>query len=187
MADQAANRFPAKTFDAIIQARPRGTQFATQEVQAIVLALDSPDSTVCERLDSLSLIILCSIFMYSQECLAQQRGLCLLTVRLSMCKATVTYNGQNALHQNQRHTAQEVAQKQAKKMAIGRAALTQLIKGFLKKDASDKLRRWVSVTLAPMSNSSQPCQFGILALELLEDCPENLEKLRSDSAPERHW
>ena len=113
-----------------------------------MLALDSRDSTVCDRLDSLSLIILCSIFMYSQECLAQQRGLCLLTVSISMiCSVTVTYQGQRVLHRSEHDTAQEVAQKQEKKLAIGRAALTQLMKGFLKTDTSDKLRRWVNITV----------------------------------------
>ena len=115
-----------------------------QEIQAIVLALESRDSTVCERLDSLSLTILCSIFLYSQECLAQQRGLCLLGVSFSATSSpTVTYYGQGVLHRNVRDTAQDVAQKQAKKIEIGRAALTQLIKGFVKIDVSDKLRRWV--------------------------------------------
>ena len=114
-----------------------------------MLALDSRDSAVCERLDSLSLIILSSIFMYSQECLAQQRGLCLLAVCIpTICCATATYQGQRLLHRSDRDTAQEVAQKQEKKLAIGRAALTQLIKGFLKTDTSDKLRRWVNDTVA---------------------------------------
>ena len=121
-----------------------------QDVQAIVLALDYRDSTVCERLDSLSLTILCSIFMYSQECLAQQRGLCLLAVSLSTtCSPTDIYVVQRVLHRNQRDMAQEVAQKHGKKVAIGKAALTQLIKGFLKTDASDKLRRWVGMILRP--------------------------------------
>lgn len=121
-----------------------------QDVQAIVLALDYRDSTVCERLDSLSLTILCSIFMYSQECLAQQRGLCLLAVSLSTtCSPTDIYVVQRVLHRNQRDMAQEVAHKHGKKVAIGKAALTQLIKGFLKTDASDKLRRWVGMILRP--------------------------------------
>ena len=121
-----------------------------QDVQAILLALDYRDSTVCERLDSLSLTILCSIFMYSQECLAQQRGLCLLAVSLSAaCRSTVIYFVQRVLHRNERDMAQEVAQKQEKKVAIGKAALTQLIKGFLKIDASDKLRRWVGMIRCP--------------------------------------
>ena len=125
-----------------------------QDVQAILLALDYRDSTVCERLDSLSLTILCSIFMYSQECLAQQRGLCLLAVSLSAaCSPTVVYFVQRVLHRNERDMAQEVAQKQEKKVAIGKAALTQLIKGFLKIDASDKLRRWVGMIRRPLNTS----------------------------------
>ena len=121
-----------------------------QDVQAILLALDYRDSTVCERLDSLSLTILCSIFMYSQECLAQQRGLCLLAVSLSAARCpTDIYFVQRVLHRNERDMAQEVAQKQEKKVAIGKAALTQLIKGFLKIDASDKLRRWVGMIRRP--------------------------------------
>ena len=116
-----------------------------------MLALDSRDSAVGKRLDSHSLIILSSIFMYSQECLAQQRGLCLLAVSPPMTRcATATYQGQRALHRGDRDTAQEVAQKQEKKLAVGQAAVTHLIKGFLRTDTSDKLRRWVDVTVAPM-------------------------------------
>lgn len=80
LSHQTSNRFPAKTSDAIIKARPRGAHYDMQEVQAIVRALDGRDSMMCERLDSRSLNILCSIFVYSQECLAQFRGFCLLTV-----------------------------------------------------------------------------------------------------------
>ena len=92
--------------------------------------------------------------MYSQECLAQQRGLCLLAVSIStICNATATHQVQGVLHRSDRDTVQEIAQKQEKKLAIGRAALTQLIKGFLKTDTSDKLRRWVNATVAPIDTS----------------------------------
>ncbi|KAF6232349.1 hypothetical protein HO173_009454 [Letharia columbiana] len=154
--DDRVVSFPANTSEAIKQTRPPGGEYNMQEVQAIVLALECRDSTFCERLDSLSLTILCSIFVYSQVCLAQQRGLCLLA---------------KALHQDQHDSVHQAAHKQGKKMAVGQAALTLLIKGFLKHDASDKLRRWL----------------GILALELLKDCPENTEKLQSDSPEEQHW
>lgn len=121
-----------------------------QEVQAIVLALECRDSTFSERLDSLSLTILCSIFVYSQVCLAQQRGLCLLAVSLSTtCDPTVTHYVQKALHQDQHDSVHQAAHKQGKKMAVGQAALTLLIKGFLKHDASDKRRRWVGITRHP--------------------------------------
>lgn len=121
-----------------------------QEVQAIVLALESHDSTVCERLDSLSLIILCSIFLYSQECLSQQRGLYLLAVSFRQpCDSIVSYYGQRVLSRNARDTAQEVALKQRKKLEIGKVALTQLLKGFVKTDTSNKLRRWVRVAHRP--------------------------------------
>lgn len=149
--DQTANRFPAKTSEVVVQARPPGTQYGSHEVQAIVLALDSRNSAVCERLDPLSLTILCSIFVYSQECLAQQRGLCLLAVSISIFRsATATYKGQTVLHRSDRDTAEEVAQKQEKKWEIGRGALTQLFKGFLKTNTSDKLRRWVNIIVAPI-------------------------------------
>ncbi len=121
-----------------------------QEVEAIVLALEPCDSKVCERLDSLGLNILCSIFMYSQECLAQQRGLCLLAVSLSKTHIpTVAHFVQTSLHRDEGDSAWEAAHKQGKKEALGQAALTLLIKGFLKTDASDKLRRWVSISYCP--------------------------------------
>ena len=121
-----------------------------QEVQAIVLTLEERDSKICERLDSLSLTILCSIFIYSQECLAQQRGLCLLAVSLATAYSpTITHYVQKALHRDEADSAQEGAHKQRKKVALGQAALTLLIKGFLKADASDKLQRWVDVSYRP--------------------------------------
>lgn len=117
-----------------------------QEVQPIVLALEHHDSTICERLDSRSLTILCSIFIYSQECLAQQRGLCLLAVCLVTAYGpTIAHYVQEALHRDKRDSAQKAAQRQGKKIAMGQAALTLLIKGFVKTGTSDKLRRWVSI------------------------------------------
>ena len=121
-----------------------------QEVEAIVLALEPRDSKVCERLDSLGLNILCSIFIYSQQCLAQQRGLCLLAVSLSKTHvSTVAHSVQTSLHQDEGDSPREAAHKQGKKEALGQAALTLLIKGFLKAGASDKLRRWVSISYRP--------------------------------------
>lgn len=150
VSDETTNSFPANTSEAIRQARPLGAQYDMQEVQAIVLALECFDSKVCERLDSLSLTILCSIFIYSQECLAQQRGLYLLAVSLSTTYyPTHTHYAQKALHRDKGDSAQKAAHKQGKKMAVGQAALTLLIKRFLKTDASDKLRRWVCISYRP--------------------------------------
>lgn len=114
------------------------------EVQAIVLALEHGNSTVCERLDSFGLTILCSIFLHSQECIAQQRGLYLLAVSLpTIYSARVTHNVQEVLHPHNLDSARDIAYKQGKKMAMGQAALTLLMKGFLKTEASNRLRRWV--------------------------------------------
>lgn len=91
--DGEMTRLPANTSQAIKQARLLGAQHDVQEVQAIVSALDSRDTILCERLDSLGLTILCSIFIHSQECIAQQRGLCLLAVSLSTnYSLTFTHN-----------------------------------------------------------------------------------------------
>ena len=118
------------------------------EVKEIVLTLEHQDSALCERLDSLGLTILCSIFIYSQECTAQQRGLYLLAVsQPTTYSATITDNIQKALHRNKLESAQKLAQKQDKKMALGQAALTLLIKRFLKTDSSEKLRRWAGIFL----------------------------------------
>ena len=115
-----------------------------------MLALEPRDLKVCERLDSLGLNILCSIFTYSQECLAQQRGLCLLAVSLSKTHVpTVAHSVQTSLHQDEGDSAREAAHKQRKKMALGQAALTLLIKAFLKTGLSDKLRRWVGISYHP--------------------------------------
>lgn len=154
--DDSVVSFPASTSGAISGARPRGTNYDMHEVEAIVLALERRNSNFSECLDSLSLTILCSIFIYSRECLAQQRGLCLLV---------------KVLHRNEGDSAEKATQKQQKKLAVGHAALTSLIRAFLRTDPSKKLRRW----------------FGVLALELLKECPKNTQKLQSDLPEEKYW
>lgn len=164
-----------------------------EQVQAIVLALERRDSVTCKGLDSRSLTILCSIFFYSQECLAQRRGLCLLAVRSSIIyNSTVTHKVQEALHRNEPDSAQELADKQGKKMAMGRAALTLLIKGFLNTDASDGLRRWVHIsspgwTLADIlaSLGYSPWNFLRTAPKIQKNCSRirlkrNTGELRSE-------
>ena len=144
-----------------------------QEVQAIVLALERRDSVICRRLDSLSLTILCSIFIYSQECLAQRRGLCLLAVRLStIYNPTITHEAQEALHRNEHDSAQELTDKQGKKMAMGRAALTLLIKGFLNTDASDRLRRWVHISSPGWTLADILASLGYLPSNFLRTAPK---------------
>lgn len=139
------------------------------EVQAIVQALEYRDSSVCERLDSLSSIILCSIFFYSQECLAQQRGLCLLAVgMLTTYSLTVTHGVQKALHQDSAHGA---GSKLEKKIAIGEAALTLLIKGFVNIDASDRLRRWVSIICCPNGLELTLASLGYLLWNFSNNAP----------------
>ena len=171
--DVTTTRFPATTHDAVIQARPRGAEYDMQEVQAIVLALERRDSATCKRLDSRSLIILCSIFIYSQECLAQRRGLCLLAVRLSaIYNSTVTHKVQEALHRNEPDSAQELAQKQGKKMAVGRAALTLLIKGFLNTNASDGLRRWVYISSLGLTLANILASLGYLPWNFSKTAPK---------------
>lgn len=163
------------------------------EVEAIVLALQRRDSVTCKRLDSRSLTILCSIFIYSQECLAQRRGLCLLAVRLStIYNPTVTHKVQEALHRNEADSAQDLAQKQGTKMAVGRAALTLLIKGFLNTKASDRLRRWVHIsstgwTLANILASLVylPWNFSRTAPKIQKSCSRiHLKKNTGELRPE---
>lgn len=137
-------------FHAITNSRPPESLHDMLEVEAIVVALERRDSVLCERLDSRGLTILCSIFTYSQECIAQQRGLCLLAVSEPMTKLTTfTDNVQKTLHPNKLDSAQKAALKKEKKIAIGQAALTLLIKGFLNTDNSDKPRRWAGIFLSP--------------------------------------
>ena len=120
------------------------------EVQAIVLALERRNSIFLECLDSLSLTILCSIFIYSQECLAQQRGLCLLAASWSTTyDPTMTDYAQKVLHRNEGDSVEKAAHKQQKKLAVGHAALTFLIRAFLRTDPSKKLRRWVRISYCP--------------------------------------
>ena len=53
------------------------------EVEAVVSALDVEGSALCQRLNGFGAVILCSIFLHSKPCLAQQRGLYLLAVSIA--------------------------------------------------------------------------------------------------------
>ena len=56
---------------------------------------------------------------------------------------------QKVLHRNKGDSAEKATHKQQMKIEVGHAALTFLIKGFLKTDPSNKLRRWVGISYCP--------------------------------------
>lgn len=85
--DVDANSLPKGTLEVIKHRREHSSEHSKREVEAIVCALEPRDSQLCARLDSMVLIILCSVFVHSQTCLAQQRGLFLLSVRCLFCVA----------------------------------------------------------------------------------------------------
>ena len=62
--------------------RAQGSEYSVEEVQAFVRALEPCDPQLCKRLDGRSLVIICSVIVHSQRCLAQQRGFYLLAVRM---------------------------------------------------------------------------------------------------------
>ena len=58
----------------------RNEPFSIEDVSTLVAAIDVDDNVICRRLDGPGAAILCSIFLQSERCLAQQRGLYLLAV-----------------------------------------------------------------------------------------------------------
>ena len=56
---------------------------SAKETEALVGALDDDHSASCSRLDSHGFIFLLGIFFSSAGCLAQERGLYLLLVRIA--------------------------------------------------------------------------------------------------------
>ncbi|KAK0516614.1 hypothetical protein JMJ35_001217 [Cladonia borealis] len=71
-----------------------------------------------------------------------------------------------SLYHYQSDSPEKTALKRSKKLVIGKHAINALIKGFIDLEKSEIFRRWV----------------GVLVLELLEDCADNAEKLKSDPA-----
>jgi hypothetical protein len=64
-------------------------------VEAIVAALDNQDPPLCSRLDLHAFIIVYLILSRSEDCLAQQRGLALLTVRFLLDQSPSLIQGRS--------------------------------------------------------------------------------------------
>lgn len=79
------------TLDTIKKYREQWSQHSEREVDAIVRALEPTSTDVCQRLDSIALVIICSILVHTESCLAQQRGLCLLAVSLLRALSSTQY------------------------------------------------------------------------------------------------
>lgn len=74
-------RVPENFRQMIKDYREHGSEHSEKEVEAMLRVLQQPeDSNLCVRVDAVGLFALCSIFVHSQSCLAQQRGLALLAV-----------------------------------------------------------------------------------------------------------
>lgn len=87
--DVSTRSLPKGTLDTIKKYREEWSQHSGREVDAIVRALEPNRTNLCKRLDTMALVILCSILVHTEPCLAQQRGLCLLAVSLfrALCSA----------------------------------------------------------------------------------------------------
>ncbi|KAL6716226.1 hypothetical protein ACLMJK_005792 [Lecanora helva] len=151
--EQAPISVPEDALQHVRAYRARGSLHAGRDVEAIVHALESCQSLICTQLDAEGFIILCSILTYSEPYLAQQRGLYLLSEALK-----------TALRQSASQAS--AAELSSKMIAIGSKALIPLIKGFVNITNHYQTRRWM----------------GILALELLKGCRENVSLLSSNHA-----
>ena len=58
----------------------RDTEPKVPEVYALIQAIEPAESAVCNRIDAEGLVVLCWALLSSPSCLAQRRGLYLITV-----------------------------------------------------------------------------------------------------------
>ena len=75
---------PSQTLNTVKRYRHQESDHKSSEVDAIVQVIEGTD--ICERLDPRAVVILCSVFVHSKPCLAQQRGLFLLSVCKGQCQ-----------------------------------------------------------------------------------------------------
>lgn len=78
--DTVVGSLPDNTLQTIKDYRAQGSEHSAEEVETIVQAVEQCDPQLCMRLDAKGLVIICSVLVHSQTCLAQQRGLYLLAV-----------------------------------------------------------------------------------------------------------
>lgn len=134
--DEITVSLPNPILNTIKQSRDHGSEHSEREVDAVVGALESSTPQLCMRLDTRGLLVLCSVLVHAQACLAQHRGLYLLKVSCLTSRNSITHTKQEALLASPDDGVQ--------KAAVGSEALLPLIKGFLKSDNTDETRRWVS-------------------------------------------
>lgn len=79
-ADPRALRIGREVKTSVTEYRKSKVLFQVEQVTALVTAIDVEGNQTCQRLDEKGAVIFCSILIASEACLAQQRGLCILTV-----------------------------------------------------------------------------------------------------------
>ena len=82
--DASTNRIPPTIKDALKRDLSPQRTMPISHVEAIIAALDHQGASFCRRLDLHAFIVVYLILSRSDDCVAQQRGLALLTVRLSL-------------------------------------------------------------------------------------------------------
>lgn len=79
-ADSTMASLPNNILQAVSDSRAQRSEHDAEEVESIVRAIELSNPQLCFRFDAKGLGVLCSVVLYSQACLAQQRGLFLLVV-----------------------------------------------------------------------------------------------------------
>lgn len=78
------DRIPIAIEDAVKRDLLPQSTMSINYVEAIVVALDHHEPSLCSRLDLHAFIIVYLILSKAEDCVAQQRGLALLTVRMPL-------------------------------------------------------------------------------------------------------
>lgn len=136
---------PDSTLITIKKYREEGSEHSKGEVEAIVRVLEPVSTDLCTRLDARALVVICSVLVHTECCLAQQRGLYLLSVSFTLRSVTrpTSDTRQRTLYEGKTGSSQEVAERKGKKIAVGQQALIRLSKGFIDRNKADCTRRWV--------------------------------------------
>ena len=143
--------FPPDAGAVVKQYRPSDALFKAAEVEEIIDAIEGDEYGVdnrhiYDRFEQNAVLILCSIFMYSEWCTAKARGLCIIAASATILREERLLAHpilQESIHIRQIDDVRLADQKYRTKIELGLWALPYLIKSLLKFAYTEETRRWV--------------------------------------------
>ncbi|KAI9814806.1 MAG: hypothetical protein M1827_003072 [Pycnora praestabilis] len=125
--------------------------FLNQEITLLTSMLDCKDDNLCRRFEPQSFCLIVDVLLYTEPCLARERGLYLLVESLQEPSETTP----------PQQPASPPTSIGLRKEEIGAKTLSPLLKCLIDPTRDEMIRRWV----------------GLLILELLRNCERNKERI----------